>query len=424
MRVRYRRALFAFPAMALLAGTGTVITTAAPAAAQPAGCGSVISTSVTLTHDIGPCTTDGIDIVGSGVILNLNGHSITGTDTTNTGGAPGDQQIGIHLLNVHGVIVTGPGSVSAFDAGVAIDGGSGNTVKNLNVHDNVAHVILTGGVDNGNPDLNACDFGDGIVTDNSSANTISTNSVTRNGPFSGIAMVDNSDRNTVTGNNVFKNAVANILPGDGEVGGGPGPCGPFGANITGPGREHQDVGIRMEGPGANANNVVRNTVTDNMLSGIAMFDNICPGALEGLPNGTPPNDGNIVQSNTVLRNGGTDQLDGISILSQGPAGTVCVPSKEIITGNTASNNTGNGIALNGRGSHNNTVTGNTADANGFDGIFVDGPADGLPGSVRNTLSGNSAHANANFDAEDLNPKCDANLWAGNHFGTVNQLCVH
>jgi parallel beta-helix repeat protein len=424
MNNRLWRALTCFPALALLAGTGTVIAGAAPAAASPVGCGMVVTQSITLTHNLGPCPGDGLDVVASGVVVNLNGFTIIGSDTTNTSGAAEDQQIGVHLLNVQGVIVTGPGAITKFDAGVGIDGGSGNLVKDLNVHDNVAHVILTGDNNGGDPDLDACDFGDGITTDNSSANTISNNTVTRNGPFSGISLVDNSDNNVVTGNAVFNNTVPNDI---GLVPGNPGPCGPFGASITGPGREHQDTGIRMEGPGANGNMVVANRVTDNMLSGIAVFDNICAVNPIGLPNGTPPNDGNVIQSNTVLRNGGTDKLDGISTLQQGPTGTVCVPSNTTIVANTTNNNTGNGISLGGRGSHDNIVTGNTANNNGIDGIHLTGPPNGtVPGAINNTIAGNTALGNVRWDAFDgtFNPPCDNNHWTGNHFVKVNQSCIH
>lgn len=427
MGKRILRGMIALPAAVLLGGTA-LATLAAPASAATAitACGTTITApgSYTLGADIGPCPHDGIDIAASNVTLSLNGHTITGSDTTNTSGAPEDQQIGVHLLNVHGVTVMGPGTITHFDAGVAIDGGYGNVIQGLTVRDNIAHVILTGGVNNGDPFQNACDFGDGITADNSSGNVIRANTVTNNGPFSGIALVDNSDRNVVSGNQTVNNHVSNILPS-----GINGPCGPFGGNDVGRGRPHQNIGIRMEGPGANANVISGNTSNDNQLEGIAVFDNICPGA-DNMPNGTPNNSGNVIQGNTVLRNGGTDGQNGIAVLQQGPGGVVCVPSNTTIIGNNASNNTGNGIYLGGRGSSNNTVKGNTTNGNGVDGILVSGPSVGrtgpLPGSINNTLSGNTAMGNTVWDAFDGNtaPPCDNNRWTGNHFVKVNQSCIH
>jgi len=45
------------------------------------------------------------------------------------------------------------------------------------------------------------------------------------------------------------------------------------------------------------------------------------------------------------------------------------------------------------------------------------------GAENSTLIGNRGQDNAHHDGHDSNPNCDANNWANNLFGTVNQACV-
>ncbi len=54
--------------------------------------------------------------------------------------------------------------------------------------------------------------------------------------------------------------------------------------------------------------------------------------------------------------------------------------------------------------------GNTAD-----GVLVQG--------TNNRILANTAFANRRFDLADANPGCDSNTWAGNLFGTRNQVCI-
>ncbi len=302
-------------ASALLVGTSVLAAPsyAATAPTQPVSCGQKISRNTVLANDLGPCPGDGIDIVANGVTLRLNGHTITGSDTTNAGA---QEQTGINLVNVSGVTVTGPGSIQRFDAGVSVSGGANNTIKGLSVHDNIAHVVLTGGL-GGFPNLTPCNLGDGITTDNAIGTTITGNSATHNGPFSGISLVDKSTSSRVSSNEVSANTVSNTLP-DGSDG----PCGPFQAGQSPTGRTHQDFGVRIEGPGATRNLVDRNIVTGNQLDGVAIFDNVCPEAHTqfGGPPATPPNTANVVQNNTVQRNGFAgpgENLDGIGIPEPG-----------------------------------------------------------------------------------------------------------
>jgi hypothetical protein len=385
-------------------------------------CGAQVTSSVTLTSDIGPCpsSTDGLDVMASGITIDLNGHSIIGTNTTNT---TVNEPVGIMLMNVHDVTITGPGTIEHFDAGVAVNGGQDNTIRKLTVKDNVAHVLLTGGVDPSNPEATPCDYGDGILTDNSNGNVIADNFVTGNGPFDGIALVDASSYNQVVHNVSNYNDVANIEQAGDEVGQS-GPCGPFGASGTGPGRPHQDFGLRIEGPGATHNTLADNTTIGNLLEGIGVFSNICPNNSAGIPP-TPPNTDNTVIHNLVKDNGTTvsDGLDGIGVLEQGPPGVVCPASRTSIIGNTSDGNNHDGIFLAGRGSSGNLVRNNTTDDNPNDGIELSGPAAGLPGVIDSVVRNNEAHGNGSYDGFDGTPGCGSNEWKNNRFTTVNQPCV-
>ncbi|MDQ6874593.1 MAG: right-handed parallel beta-helix repeat-containing protein, partial [Actinomycetota bacterium] len=201
-----RRAFTVIAASALFVVSG--LTMSGPAsAADTIHCGSVITTSTTLHADVGPCPTNGLIIAASNITLNLGGHSVIGTFTTQSPNPPtnivdGD---GIHLTNVHGVKVLA-GSVYHFAVGVRLDGSSGNTVSGLNVHDNIG--ILPS---------DAANNGDGIALLASNNNLIDHNIVRHNGPWDGIATLssdggdggtDGASYNTITNNRIIDNNVA------------------------------------------------------------------------------------------------------------------------------------------------------------------------------------------------------------------------
>jgi parallel beta-helix repeat protein len=212
------RALGVFSAAALVLSGMTALGGSAQAATL--SCGDVITESVTLSNDVGPCTGDGLIIGAENITLNLGGHHVIGSNTTNN---TSDEQVGILIKGVRNVTVKN-GHVENFDGGVAIVKGSKNTLTQLRVHDNINHSSLTGAI-------NRCTYGDGITVTGSDQNLITSNRAYHNGPFSGIAIVGNSDNNIVSGNRVYDQTVSNRLPN-----GDNGPCGPFSATPTGTGR--------------------------------------------------------------------------------------------------------------------------------------------------------------------------------------------
>ena len=279
----------------------TTVGLAPPAASAPPtiGCGSVITTSTTLAGNVGPCSRNNGLVVGAdGVTLDLNGFGVLGRANKTGEGA------GILIRDRTGVTVRN-GRVVDFDAGVAIVGGSANTIENLLAKDNI------GTTKRG-------DFGDGIVMLNSSGNRILGNDVVHNGPFSGISLVGVSTNNHLEGNVITDNNVGN----------------------------QADDGIRIEGPGARENVVRSNTVAGSGLDGIAVFSNAGTG---------PQNDANLIEGNTVTGNGfallATRPGDGIR--------TFIRSNGNIIRGNRVTGNAGSGILI-PSGSLDNLVTGNTS----------------------------------------------------------------
>jgi len=332
--MRFRRIIGTVGAAITLVVTGMV--SAGPAQAAVLACGSTVSQSTTLTANVGPCAGgDGLVITASNITLNLNGFKVIGKKHA------GDAA-GVRLANVTGVTVRG-GTVQGFDAGVAIFGGSGNTVTNLTVKENVND--YQGG---------ACDLGDGISMTNSDNNTISANRVANNGPYGGITLIADSDGNQIKNNTVVGHNIRSI-------------------SGSGCGNTTQDEGIRLEGPGANNNIVNNNSVTQSLLSGIGVHGNVGCRNNPPQPRDTAPNDFNSITNNTVTATAGAGESDGIKVLEQGPFGTVvCAAANTTITGNNSSNNERNGIEIPAT-SVNNTVNKNTVNFNGVDGIHLGGP---------------------------------------------------
>jgi len=111
-------------------------------AASAQTCGSVISTNTVLTSDIGPCSSYGLYAAGK-ITLNLNGHTIRGTGGNNSIYYNG-------IVAESGVTITGPGTITGFNAGIWADAGSVTTpvvVTGLRLTGNNFGVRLTEGSD-------------------------------------------------------------------------------------------------------------------------------------------------------------------------------------------------------------------------------------------------------------------------------------
>ncbi len=436
---RFRRCVRACgPLLVVSAG----LVAASPAAAAQPACGSTITSSTTLTADVGPCPADGVHVKGHNITLNLKGHRVFQTDN-----GPAEN-VGIAVDDSSGVTVTN-GTVSGFDAGVFLNGGSGNRVSRMTVSNNINDNIFLE-----NDPQTDCIYGDGILVQDSSANTVENNKADHNGPYDGITMVGDSNDNHVMHNVVRNQTVPNYAKGTQDLG----TCGPFGAGSR-VGRPMQDIGIRIEGPGADDNVVSHNRISNSAIGGITIH-----GFVFNSPLGAPPdpqNTGNEVGSNYVADTGkDTHEIDsladGIGVLRQGPGGVVGVSQGNEISKNTVVRSYRHGIFLGGPqcgmagnpativcqpGPYTGTIVrGNHITGSAEDGIRVQGPGStpGSPGSINNKLIGNFAHNNGNHlpeallggettgkghDGHDENVDCDNNTWSTNAFQTVNQRCV-
>lgn len=243
------------------------VAVAGPAGAAHVSCGQTITVSTVLDSDVGPCAR-GLTIGADNVIFDLNGFRVFGTPNQ------GDLS-GIQALNRTGVVIRN-GTVTGFDNGVYLEGGSRNTITNMDVRDNIGPLNNTG------------IFSEGIQLFRSDENTISNNRVVHNGPGAGI-FVYNSQRNLITSNQVANN---NVLT----------------ENQPGHGVLMQDIGIALIniGRATTGNVVANNQVTGNGLDGIQI---------------ARLTDNNIVRHNQVSNNGfgqiGNNRVgDGIAIFGR------------------------------------------------------------------------------------------------------------
>ncbi len=289
----FRRTVIGLSAAALI-GT-TVVVGAGPAAAAHVTCGQTIMVSTTLDGDVGPCA-QGLVIGADNVTLNLNGFTLRGTAAQGEGP-------GVLVSGRTGVTVTN-GTITQFDTGVAIEGGSGNTVT---------RTYLLGNRGGG-------DYGEGVLVFNSTGNTITFNKIENNGPFGGISLLVASN-NLVENNEILNNNMSTT----------------------------NTSGIRLENIGqraSNGNTIRRNVVSGSALDGIQLF--------AGASNNTITTNyvignnrdgitafagarGNLIEGNQVFNNGfGPIPGSGIYIRSQ--AGNFPAPANNIIRANTSRGN--------------------------------------------------------------------------------------
>ena len=353
---------------ALLAGVAAfTLPTISGVEAQVLACGQTITQNTTLTADVGPCPDNGIIVGADNIVLDLGGHRVFGV------AAAGDKA-GILVQNRQGVTVRN-GRVTDFDGGVVILGGSANTVQGITAANNIGAAAGHDG-----PAFTL--YGDGILIQGSSNNSVLQNTADNNGPYSGIA----------------------IITGDSD---------------------HPAIPPAL----ANNNLIQGNRVTNNVACRTSFCDNdgirIEPRAGSGCLTGPTicPGPGNRIIGNVVVGNG----LDGISLFG--------FTTGNVVSGNTVDLNgyrgavRGDGIRVFGSG---NRVEGNSASRNAAAGISVARrpPSIGSfpatnPNGRNNTLLRNRAFGNGIYDLWDSNrsPDCDNNVWSGNQAAIGVPACT-
>ena len=342
-----------------------------PASIQPppAPC-MTISTSTTLTQDVGPCSGDGIDVVGSNLTLNLNGHKLFGTN-----GHLGDFA-GVRILGGSGVQVIGgsskgvPGTITGFDAGVLVRGGSGNVIAHLLVTENFGAA--------GQSSL----LGDGILIEHSAGNQVLGNTVRHNGIYDDIAVLGvDSNNNTIQGNTVEQaDDLRAFVEGAGE------------GIIINPFLETSNP---RRGESIYGNNVISNVVRDNVGPGISILSDVSATIR-----------GNLAQHNGFRADGrpGLFPGNGIGIHALAMADH---STKDVIDANTVLDNFGDGLQ----------------DFNSYDNQFT-----------RNSGNGNGSPLDwrRHYDLSDFSQAflpgsgpCSTNVWVANTWGTggYSNACV-
>jgi len=244
----------------------------------------------------------------------------------------------------------------------------------------------------------------------------------------------------VVDNEVADNDIVNQHATDGAT-----VCGGLAGEVGAAGKLTQDVGVRIEGPGASHNIVARNHIVRSALAGVMVtaFRNAFPEANNGF---------NQIVGNSIFQTGlRTREIQdffddyhssGIFLHNSGTT-EVSLSYGNTIAGNTSSDNVGGGIEVVGTfpgsgevGVGGNTITGNVTNDNRLTGLLL---AEGVTDHI---VSGNQGHGNGldkafiahlnaqdpfilwvAADAADDNYHCDANVWSGNQFGAVNQRCV-
>ena len=342
-------------AVAVLGGLSVL----SPAGAAHLSCGQTVTTNTTLDSDIGPCTNYGLIVGANGITIDLNGHRIFGTASV-------ADKAGVYVPNRVGVTVRN-GTVSNFDIGVAVEGGSRNLVTGITARDNIGG---SGGIG-----------GDGIALLSAANTSVSGNRAINNGPFSGIGIYSrvDSDHPRQTsgpsrGNVIDSNYVAgNIIS----------------RNRVNPEGTDND-GIRMENDSV-FNTISNNQVLRNGLDGIALFADTADNTVRG----------NSVEGNgfyrTTARRG-----SGIIVFSRS--------TRNLVENNLVTRNADSGIDIRppvgtSVGALNNRILNNTAVGNSAL-PFIPSPVFG-----------------PSFDLKDGNPNCDNNTWFGNRYRTFNQPCV-
>src|SRR5215208_5595351 len=92
--------------------------TAQPLAISPS-CGQVITQNVILTSNLNCAESDGLIVGASDIVVDLNGHTISGPDVDSD--TKTSSKVGIMIPNVNNVVVQ-DGTIEGFQAGVLMTG--------------------------------------------------------------------------------------------------------------------------------------------------------------------------------------------------------------------------------------------------------------------------------------------------------------
>jgi hypothetical protein len=339
-----------------------LVTPSQGARAVTPSCGDTITTSVRLASDVVGCASTGLIVGAAGITIDLNGHTLGGTNAPKSVGIENDGHANVRIVN---------GTVKNFHAdGIAIHNARGNAIGKVTVTG-----IGAGGKKN--------DADAGILLDHSPAAAVSDTVVMNHVQafqsdgidvlFSSGALIQRNrlSQNAWNGLTVVKSPRSRVVGNELDSNGNDGMEANVASDFVYVSGNHGD---RNKGWGlvvgalAHAR-VLGNSVTGNGQDGLSFFD---------------------LTSSTIQGNHASANATGIN-LAGGQHGSML----NQILGNVVTKNRHAGIWVNGQNgkspANQNLVSGNTATGNGSPGgIVVDGVARG--NSLRgNTGSGNAGH---------------------------------
>jgi parallel beta-helix repeat protein len=209
-----------------------------PAQVQPLAispsCGQVITQNVVLTSNLNCAETDGLIVNAGDIVIDLNGHTISGPDIDSD--TQTSSKVGIMIPNVNNVVVQ-DGTIEGFQAGVLMTGSQNVEVKGMVIKNNQiglfstgasiinAHlsIIMNNQIGIAGHSTQQSTFEDNIIFQNNLAgitlvnsdnSVITLNSITESG--NGLYIDNQSNQNNVNFNNVLLNTIdvnnANGLP--------------------------------------------------------------------------------------------------------------------------------------------------------------------------------------------------------------------
>src|SRR5215208_636780 len=114
--------------------------TAQPLAISPS-CGQVITQNVILTSNLNCAETDGLIVNAGNIVVDLNGHTISGPDVDSD--TKTSSKVGIMIPNVNNVVVQ-DGTIEGFQAGVLMTGSQNVEVKGIVAKNNQIGLFSTG----------------------------------------------------------------------------------------------------------------------------------------------------------------------------------------------------------------------------------------------------------------------------------------
>ena len=155
-------------------------------------CGEVVQGSVNLTANLN-CTGDGLIVGADNTVINLNGYTLTG---------PGQQssKVGIVVPNNDNIMISGPGVIKGFQAGILATGSNNVQIKSTILTGNEIAVFTTGSTNTQVQENIIKNNNLGVASHSSKGASLMSNLITGN-ELAGVTLV-NTHKAIIAANNI------------------------------------------------------------------------------------------------------------------------------------------------------------------------------------------------------------------------------